>query len=64
MTPQDGPKDEFIKIFLLTPLSDGQHAAYLGKFKDPEAIENDLDRVKPQFIGWPSDQGGGIHRGR
>lgn len=64
MTPQDGPKDEFIKIFLLTPLSDGQRAAYLRKFRDPEPIEDDLDWVEPQFIEWLSDPWGVIHRGR
>lgn len=54
MAPEDGPENEFIKIFLLMQLTEEERRAYLGRFQD--RVEDDLDWIKPHFIEWPPGQ--------
>lgn len=56
MVPQDRIKDRFIKIYLLTHLTENERTAYLATFQNQIGDDLGLTWVKPQLIDWPSGQ--------
>lgn len=56
-------EDRFVKIYLLTHLTEEEHTAYLATFQNQVGDDPGLTWVKPQFIDWPSGQAEGSVEG-
>lgn len=63
MAHQNELEDRFVKIYLLTHLTEEEQSAYLATFQNEVGDDPGLTWVKPQFIDWPRGQAEGSIEG-
>jgi hypothetical protein len=63
MTPQGKLEDRFVKIYLLTRLTEEERTAYLATFQTQIGDNPGLTWVKPQLVDWAPEQEDGSVEG-